>query len=250
MSTQLPQIVAHRGNAAEFPENTLPALESAITLGLRHVEFDVQLTADHVPVLLHDADFRRMSGRPDSVFELSWQQVAALPIGEPARFGERHAGVSPASLAQAAAALEAWPEVTAFVEIKRASLRRFGQQLVLERVMSCLPGVLSRCVLISFDRPCLEQLRRDWSARIGWVLGDSDDASRAMAEALAPEFLFCDLDRLPPQNALLWSGAWDWAIYEVRDAATARACAARGAAYVETMTVRALVEEYARAGGA
>jgi glycerophosphoryl diester phosphodiesterase len=249
MSTAWPQIVAHRGNAAEFPENTLPAMQSAVTLGLRHLEFDVQLTADHMPVLLHDADFRRMSDRPDSVFDLSWHEVAALPMGEPGRFGNRHAGVRPSSLAQVAAALEQWPGVTAFVEIKRASLRRFGQQLVLERVMSCLPAVRERCVLISFDRPCLEQLRRDWAARIGWVLGGYDDASRAAAEALAPEFLFCDLDRLPPSGAPLWPGRWDWAIYEIRDAATARACQARGAGFVETMTVRALIEEFARACG-
>ena len=34
----LPEIIAHRGNAIEFPENTLLALESAVALGVRHVE--------------------------------------------------------------------------------------------------------------------------------------------------------------------------------------------------------------------
>ena len=37
------------------------------------------------------------------------------------------------------------------------------------------------------------------SVRIGWVLGGYDDAERAAAAALAPEFLFCDVDRLPQQ---------------------------------------------------
>ena len=50
-TAQLPDIIAHRGNAIEHPENTLQALESAVALGVRHVEFDVQLTADHVPVV-------------------------------------------------------------------------------------------------------------------------------------------------------------------------------------------------------
>ncbi len=45
----LPEIIAHRGNAAEFPENTLQGLESAVSLGLRHLEFDVQLTATSCP---------------------------------------------------------------------------------------------------------------------------------------------------------------------------------------------------------
>ena len=75
----LPDIIAHRGNAIEFPENTLQALESAVELGLRHVEFDVQLTADHVPVVIHDADLARVGDRPDSVHSLTWPQLAANP---------------------------------------------------------------------------------------------------------------------------------------------------------------------------
>ena len=150
---------------------------------------------------------------------------------------------------QLASAIARWPAVTAFVEIKRASLRRFGQAVVLDRVMACLPEVLDRCVLISFDRSCLDELRGKGSARIGWVLGGYDDAERAAAAALAPEFLFCDVDRLPPGDARLWPGPWEWAIYEIRDAATARALRARGARFVETMAVRALQAQYAASGG-
>ena len=73
---RLPEIIAHRGNAIEFPENTLQALASAVELGVRHLEFDVQLTADHVPVLLHDADLERVGGRPDVVHDLNWATLA------------------------------------------------------------------------------------------------------------------------------------------------------------------------------
>jgi glycerophosphoryl diester phosphodiesterase len=71
----LPEIVAHRGNAAEFPENTLQSLQSAVDLGLRWVEFDVQLTADRVPVVFHDSDLARVAGRPDSVHALPWSRA-------------------------------------------------------------------------------------------------------------------------------------------------------------------------------
>jgi glycerophosphoryl diester phosphodiesterase len=245
MDIASPRVVAHRGNAAEFPENTLEALQSAVDLGVRHVELDVQLCADHVPLLLHDADFRRMNGRADSVYDRPWAEIEQLSMGEPARFGDRYAAVRPASLAQLAAALARWPGVTAFVEIKRASLRRFGQDVVLGRMLECLAGVLERCVMISFDRPCLEALRRSGLARTGWVLGDFDEEARAQAAALDPEYLFCDLEKLPAGDSALWPGRWEWAIYEVRAAATARACHARGARYVETMTVRALLAELA-----
>ena len=240
MDPSRPTIIAHRGNAGELPENTLEALRSAVELGVRHLEFDVQLCADRVPLLLHDADFRRMSGRADSVFDLDWSAISSLPMGEPDRFGRRYAELRACSLAQFATALAGWPGVTAFVEIKRASLRRFGHAVVLGQVMASLRPVRDRCVIISFDRACLSELKRAGSARIGWVIDGYDDATRAAADALAPQFLFCDLERLPAGDAPLWSGAWEWAIYEVRDAATAHAVHARGAGFVETMMVRAL----------
>jgi glycerophosphoryl diester phosphodiesterase len=213
-----------------------------------HLELDVQLSADRVPLLLHDADFRRMGGRAESVFDLDWSTISSLPMGEPARFGSRYAELRPCSLAQFADALAGWPGITTFVEIKRASLRRFGQDVVLERVMACLTQVRDRCVIISFDRSCLEPLRRDGSVRTGWVLDSCDEGARAAAETLAPQFLFCDLDRLPSGGTRFWSGPWEWAIYEIRDAATARAVCTRGAAFVETMTVRALMSQLTERG--
>ena len=57
-----PEIVAHRGDAEHFPENSLPALEAAWRLGLRFAEFDVQLSADGVPYVIHDASLDRTTG--------------------------------------------------------------------------------------------------------------------------------------------------------------------------------------------
>ena len=163
----LPAIVAHRGNAAEFPENTLAALGSAVDLGLRHVEFDVQVTADHVPVVIHDADLQRVGARPDSVHSLTWPQLAEMPVGEVSRLGGRFAHTCAPSLAQVVDAIAGWDGVTAFVEVKRASLRHFGHETVLRRVAEVLRPVLDRCVLISFDLAAVRILRLMTGARIG-----------------------------------------------------------------------------------
>lgn len=243
-SHALPEIIAHRGNAAEFPENTLPALESAVQLGIRHVEFDVQLTSDHVPVVFHDADLARVAGRPESVHDLTWSDLSEIPVGETARLGHKHAFTCAPSLAQVADALASWDDVTAFVEIKRSSLRKFGREAVLRRVTDVLRPVLNRCVLISFDLPSLRILRMMIGARIGWVISAYDDPTRAEAAAVAPEFLFADFDRLPDGPEPLWPGPWEWAIYEVRDLQTAQECKVRGARFVETMTVRGLLAAY------
>ena len=243
----LPEIIAHRGNAAEFPENTLQGLESAVSLGLRYVEFDVQLTADLVPVLMHDADLARVGGRPDCVHDLTWSALAELPVGEVQRLGNVHAFTYPPSLAQFVDTLAGWDGVTAFVEVKRSSLRRFGREAVLRRIAQVLQPVIDRCVLISFDLPSVKILRLMTGARIGWVLPQYDAEAQQQAAELAPQFLFANLERLPAEPEPLWPGPWDWAVYEVRDLKTAKACHARGAKFVETMAVRGLLHAYAEA---
>ncbi len=240
----LPEIIAHRGNAAEYPENTLQALASAVELGLRHVEFDVQLTSDNVPVVFHDSTLERVADRPDSIHDLTWAQLAEIPVGEVKRFGSRFAFTYPPSLAQTVDAIAGWEGVTPFVEIKRASMRKVGRETVLRRIAEVVRPVLDRCVFISFDLPSVKILRMMTGARVGWVLQDCSDAELQDARAVAPDFLFCNLDRIPEQTTQLWHGPWQWAIYEVRDVPTAQRCQALGAAFVETMAVKELLAAY------
>ena len=51
---RLLHLVARRGNCREFPDNTLPAVRSAVELGARFIEIDVHLAADCVPMVVHD----------------------------------------------------------------------------------------------------------------------------------------------------------------------------------------------------
>lgn len=246
----LPFLIAHRGNAAEYPENTLAAIRSAVELGLRHVEFDVQLTGDAVPVVLHDADLRRVAARAECVHDLRWSELERVPVTEPGRFGDRYAELRVPSLVDVLESLREWRDVTGFVEVKRASLRRFGHDAVLERIAETVAAHLSSCVLISFDLPCVDRLRSMTGARIGWVIERYDEATREQAQALSPDYLFADFECLPREaDAALWPGRWRWAIYEIRDLATARRCAQLGAHAVETMHVRSMLEAYAEASG-
>ncbi|HET7202236.1 MAG TPA: glycerophosphodiester phosphodiesterase family protein [Steroidobacteraceae bacterium] len=242
----LPPLIAHRGNAADFPENTLEALQSAVELGLKHVEFDVQLTADAVPVVLHDSDLQRVAGRPDCVHDLAWPALAGIPITEPQRFGDRFVDVRAPSLARVVESLRQWRDVTGFVEVKRASVRRFGREAVLKRIAADVAPALEHCVLISFDLASVRLLRAMTGARIGWVIEQYDEPTRRLATEAGPDFLFANLERIPVTTTELWPGGWQWAIYEIRDAATARHCAGLGAKFVETMNVREMLEAYVR----
>lgn len=51
----LPIVIAHRGGALLMPENTLPAFDNALQLGVEMLEFDMVVTADDQLVIQHDA---------------------------------------------------------------------------------------------------------------------------------------------------------------------------------------------------
>jgi len=245
MYPRLIHLVAHRGNARDFPENTLPAFESALELGLRFLELDVQLSADGVPVVMHDHDLTRTAGRPGSVFDLRASDLAQIDACEPSRFGERFRGTRVPLLTDVLALVEHRPEVMLFVEIKRASLQRFGHDQVVARVVKTLQPARGQCVVISFDLAAVHRARELGGVPIGWVLSAYDQHARLKFEALQPEFLFCDHELLPPQGTL-WRGPWRWVIYEVDDLGLAQALGARGADYIETMAVQPMSEAMRR----
>ena len=74
--------IAHRGGSAWGPENTIEAIEAAATRGATAIEVDVWLTADGVPVVIHDATVDRTTdgSGPVASFTLeALQQLDADP---------------------------------------------------------------------------------------------------------------------------------------------------------------------------
>jgi glycerophosphoryl diester phosphodiesterase len=71
-------VVAHRGASALEPENTLASFESALRAGADVVELDVRLTADGVPVVLHDPDVAATTDGTGYIHELTIGQVKDL----------------------------------------------------------------------------------------------------------------------------------------------------------------------------
>ena len=74
------KIIAHRGAAAEAPENTIEAIERAIELGADAVELDVRVTHDGVPVLIHDADLVRTHGAAKLVADLELSALERIAL--------------------------------------------------------------------------------------------------------------------------------------------------------------------------
>ena len=219
----------------------MPAFRSALELGVRFLELDVQLSADQVPMVIHDQLLTRTAGVPGSVFELPASELTQIEVAEVARFGEQYRGTRISPLSEVLTLLEGHPEVTLFVEIKRESLARFSHDLVVSCVVEVLRPWRAQCVVISFDLAAIYRARQLGGLQVGWVLRTYDAHSQLKCEALQPEYLFCDQLALPAGGAL-WRGPWRWVIYEVEALPTAQALAERGASYIETMAVRELVD--------
>ena len=242
-------LIAHRGEPDSWPENSLAGFHAALAAGAHYLETDVQLTADGVPVLSHDSTLLRLTGQDLEVTRTGWTQIAGLSAGEPERFGTAFADQHIVRLADFVALLQQWPQAQAFVEFKRESLQAFGIPTMVDTVLDCIEPVIDRCILISFDDAVLAEVRRRRDdVPIGWVLSEWSDASAAAASALAPDYLFCNRKRLPPEPEPLWPGSWQWVAYTINDAGEIAAFLSRGFRLLETNGISRLLADPEVAG--
>lgn len=77
----LMKIAAHRGVSSLAPENTLAAFQKAAEMGCEWIEFDVQLTKDKIPVVIHDKTVKRCTNGNGIVSEMSLAELKLLDAG-------------------------------------------------------------------------------------------------------------------------------------------------------------------------
>jgi glycerophosphoryl diester phosphodiesterase len=238
-----PILLAHRGWASRYPENSRVGIEAALRAGVACVEFDVQLSADCVPVVIHDTSLERTAGIARRVSGLDVRELGAVSVHEPARFGTRFAGEPLPSLADIVVLLQDWPKAKAFVEIKRESAEAHGVDAAVALVLDVLAPVRERCIVISFVERAVMTARRLGASATGWILNHYDDDSRSLAEAMAPDYLICDYRKLPAAPATLWSGPWRWGSYEIVEVEHALGLVERGVQIIESMAAGDLASD-------
>lgn len=84
------RIIAHRGGGRLAPENTLAGLTKARELGFGGVEFDVMLTADATPILMHDETLERTTNGRGAIAATAYRDLLKLDAGR--WFSREHAG--------------------------------------------------------------------------------------------------------------------------------------------------------------
>ena len=157
---EAPLVIAHRGDSAHRPENTLASMAGALELGVSAVEFDVQLTRDGHTVVIHDPTLDRTTTGRGDVRQMTLAEVRAVSAGFPARFGSQWAGERVPTLAEALALLR--DRARALIEIKTESVTDDATGGVEAHVVDEIrrAGMASKVALISFDQRAIVRLRR------------------------------------------------------------------------------------------
>jgi glycerophosphoryl diester phosphodiesterase len=131
------EVIAHRGANREAPENTLPAFQRALEIGVQGIELDVHLTRDGMPVVHHDPQL------PDKMSDGSRLLIASLEMSELRNW-------SPAPTLDEVLYLVDG-RCRLYVEIKAAA--------AVEPVVERLKHRRSWCALHSFDHRIAERAR-------------------------------------------------------------------------------------------
>jgi glycerophosphoryl diester phosphodiesterase len=155
----IPLVIAHRGDSAHRPENTLASFQSALEVGAALVEFDVQLTRDGHVVVIHDPTVDRTTNGCGLVSEMSLVELRALSAGYPDRFGSSYSGERIPTLAEVLAFLRG--RVRAMVEIKGDSVSDDAVGGVEARTIEEVrrQGMSAELALVSFDTRALRRCR-------------------------------------------------------------------------------------------
>lgn len=239
-----PVLVAHRGYSGRYPENTLLAYQAAYQHGARYMECDLQLSADRVPFVHHDVSLERMSGVDADIRDIQAKVIKSMKANYSARFDDEFSDNEFTTFRKLCKWLKNNADVTMFIELKQESIDRFGIPLFMDEVHKRIlkAEIEQQCIIISFNPEVVEYTRKISSMQTGWVLPAWNDDVKHRAEALRPEFIFCDVESFPQDNDSVWRGVWQWALYNLDDVPSAIDMANRGIRYLETNQIGTLMD--------
>lgn len=169
-----PDIIAHRGGALLWPENSLTAFRGAMALPVEEVECDIHPSSDGVPMVIHDPTLDRTTRGSGLVVRHSAAALAAVPLRDAPGEGVPTLAALAALVAPASQRLR--------VEVKADPDGRPYPGL-LEAAFGVLDaaGVRARSVVIAFDGPTAAR-----AAAAGGLAGTVWLLSRAVLSRLGP----------------------------------------------------------------
>ena len=160
-----PLILGHRGASALAPENTLAAFARAIADGADGIEFDVRLSRDELPVVIHDDTLKRTGLIDRAVSELTAAELQQIDVGS--WFGQRTQqsatpnAYSGESLPLLSEVFELFSKLTGVLYVEMKCERPEGRALAAQVVRLVREYQFTeRVVVESFDLASIQEVKR------------------------------------------------------------------------------------------
>jgi glycerophosphoryl diester phosphodiesterase len=152
----------HRGWCAQYPQNTLLSFQKAIEAGVDMVEFDINMTSDGIPVVIHDNTVDATTGDTGPVRGFSLKQIQSMDAG--CRFpGGAFQGQGLTIPTLEALCQLVYPhDLLLNCEIKDYQVDAMDETL---RIIGGFPGLLDRVIFTCFDGAVLSYLKEGYGVK-------------------------------------------------------------------------------------
>jgi glycerophosphoryl diester phosphodiesterase len=228
MTLTIPHVIGHRGAAAHAPENTLAGFRRAKALGCGMVEFDVKLTRNRVPILMHDDTLERTTNGQGAVMNADFAAIRTLDAGR--YFSPDFTGERIPTLEEALKlALEL--DLAVNIEIKPCPGRDVETaQVALAQALAIWPRDREPPLVSSFSVDSLAAAKEaapDWPR--GYLIWDRPPTWRALADTLGAATLNIAAEKETPATIAEYRATGRPVLaYTINDAAQAKALFAQG----------------------
>ena len=157
-------VEGHRGFCAEYPENTMISFEAALELGVDAIEFDVWLTKDKVPVIMHDGTTHRTCGVEGHLRDMTLAEAKQLEPAYTEKFGDKYVGKGltvPTLREVLELCRDKRPDIMLGVEIKEYTEENVDLTVALLKEF----GVFDKCWFYAFNARIIQYIRTKYNGR-------------------------------------------------------------------------------------
>ena len=158
-------VEGHRGYCSKYPENTMISYEAAIDMGVDAIEFDVWLSADKVPVLMHDLNAYRTCKVDRNLNEMTLAEIKEeLEPAYTDKFGDKYAGMGitvPTLEELLQMCAKKCPNLILGVEIKEYTEENVDITVALLKKY----GFFDRCYFYAFNARIIKYIKTKYNGR-------------------------------------------------------------------------------------
>lgn len=162
--------IAHRGYSAGAPMNTLAAFRLAKQMGFKYTEGDVRMTADGVPVMIHDETVATTSNGTGNIGDMTLAQAKALDFGS--WFSSKYAGEKIPTFEEFLILCKR-TGLHPYIEIKSTNIDTAAKALVLVDLVKRY-DMLRQVTWVCTGWGILDAIKEaDPRARLGYIIGST-----------------------------------------------------------------------------